>query len=256
MHIKNLTDKLEVVLITLAVWYIASYLINASYLVPYPHKVCAELATNKFLYIEAIAYTALEALGGLAIATFLALLLVMIMYFVPPTEKYIMPYAIGIKSTPIIAVAPLLIVWFGPGYSSKIIMAALISFFPILQGVSDALKSVPSEVLHYMKVLGTTRRRELILVRSFFAMPPLASSMKIAAPLSVVGAIVSEFLGADKGLGHILFKSITGARTTVIFSAVVCVVLIGWFFHTCTATSEKWLLRHLRMEREDYKRPA
>jgi NitT/TauT family transport system permease protein len=243
-------------LTTLALWYVASYLISTPYLMPYPHKVGVELYAQPSMYLEAVAYTSIEALGGLILAIIAALLLVMMMYFAPATEKYVMPYAIGIKSTPVIAVAPLLAVWFGPNYLSKVIMSALISFFPILQGGSDALKSLPDEVLSYVRVLGTSRWRELTLIRLYFAAPSFASAMKVAVPLSVVGAMVAEFLGSDKGVGHILFVNVTRANATVIFAAIVCVIFIGWFYHKCISTLETVVLKRLKMERRDFKTSA
>jgi NitT/TauT family transport system permease protein len=256
LTINWIRSNFSVVLTTVVLWYGASYLINTPYLMPYPHTVWLELSTNWSMYLEAVGYTSLEALGGLILAMIVAVLLVLMIYFFPLAEQYVMPYAIGIKSTPVIAVAPLLAVWCGPNYLSKIIMSALITFFPLLQGGVDGLKSIPEEVLAYVRTLGTTRRRELTFIRLHFAAPSFASALKVAVPLSVVGAMVAEFLGSDRGVGHILFANVTRGNPKVVFAAVVCVIFIGWFYHKCVSALEILILRRLKMERRDFKASA
>jgi NitT/TauT family transport system permease protein len=251
--IKNLISKLGLFVFTLVIWYLIAWLINAKYILPYPHRVFFLIGSEPLSFLKDALITILEAFGGLVIGSIGALFLAFTIYFFPKAERFIMPYAIGIKATPIIAIAPLLTLWFGYGYGTKVIMAALISFFPMLQGMTDALKSVPNKVLSYSKVLGTSRFRELIHFRLYYSVPLVASSLKIAAPLSVVGAIVSEYVGADAGLGHLLFAQFSKSNITFVFSIVIFAVVIGLFFYSLTFLLEKWCLRLLKMEREEYK---
>lgn len=248
-----MTSKLKLLLGTVLFWYLAAYWVGKPYLVPSPHEVLKEFAARPGLFIVATAYTALEAVIGLGVGVFVAVCMALLMFFLPATEKYVMPYAIALKSTPVVAVAPLFYVWFGPGHLARVLMSALISFFPVLQNMTDALKSVPEGARSYVAVLGASRYREFRLVRLQFAMPLFASALKVAAPLAVVGALVSELLGSDVGIGLLLLKSIPRADTAVMFAAVMCVVLVGWSFYGMAALLEAYLLKMLRMEREVYK---
>lgn len=204
------------------------------------------------MYIEAVGYTGFEAVGGLFLGISAALSLALLIFFVPSSEKYVMPYAIAIKSTPVLAAAPLLTVWLGPGLVAKIIMSALISFFPILQNMVDGLKSVPEGPKYYVQVLGTKPYRALGLVLAWFAMRDFASALKVAAPLAVVGAMASEFLGADVGVGHLLFIDVTKVQTREIFAAILSVMIIGWSLYASAYLFEYLTLKRLKMEREPY----
>lgn len=249
-HTRNITDRLLLLVATTAAWYLAAAIIATPYLLPYPHQVIAELASRPLLYLRAEAYTSLEAIVGLAIATLVSLSLSVFIFFVPLAENYVMPCAIGVKATPVIALAPLLAVWCGPGLSGKMIMSSLISFFPILQGVNDAFKGAPKEVRAYMRVLGTPRFRDLRYVRMYLALPAFASALKVAAPLAVVGAMVSEFLGADVGVGHLLFMFVSKAQTKEIFAAILSVVVIGWTLYWGMTVFERYVLLYLKIEQE------
>lgn len=227
-------------------------LVAKPYVVPLPIATARELLANRMIYVEAILYTAVEAVGGLLLGTSSATLLALFIYFVPGAEKYVMPYAIGIKSTPVIAVAPLLAVWWGPGLAAKIVMSALISFFPVLQALNDGLQSVPEGPSYYVSVLGVKRSRALRLVFMWFVMPSFASALKVAAPLAVVGAMVSEFLGSDVGVGHLLFIDVARIQTAEIFASIISVMLIGWSLYSLASLFDRLTLKHLKMERKAY----
>jgi ABC-type nitrate/sulfonate/bicarbonate transport system permease component len=240
--------------LTLVLWWLLSLLIGRIYLVPAPAAVAHALIQNGGMYGEALLYTFSEAAAGLFIGVVFALVLSVVMFLAPLTEKVIMPYAIGMKSTPVIALSPLVAIWFGPsgwgGWLGRATMSALISFFPVLQYVSDAVRSAPEPARLYATVLGTTRLRDLFKIRIWFAVPAFASSLKVAAPLSVVGALVAEFLGSDHGLGHLLFTFVLQLKTAEVFAAVLTVSSAGWLLYGAAAWLERLTLAHLRMERE------
>jgi ABC-type nitrate/sulfonate/bicarbonate transport system permease component len=243
-----------VAVITLVLWWLLSLLIDRVYIVPAPAAVARALVDNGKLYAGALLYTFSEAAAGLLIGVIFSLLLSVLMFLVPLTEKIIMPYAIGMKSTPAIALSPMVAIWFGPsgwkGWLGHASMSALISFFPVLQYVSDAVRSAPEPARLYARVLGTTPMRDLFKIRIWFAVPAFASSLKVAAPLSVVGALVAEFLGADQGLGHLLFMFVAHLKTAEVFAAVLTVSAAGWLLYAGAAWLERLTLARLRMERE------
>lgn len=225
---------------------------NTPYLVPYPQEVFRELSAKPAAYLVAACHTAGESAAGLLLGVVGASILVLIIFFIPRAEEYIMPLAISLKATPIVAVAPLIAVWLGPGWLSKVVMASLISFFPILQNLNDGLRELPSGTANYLKVLGTSKYRALRLVRIWYATRSFASALKIASPLAVVGAIVSEFIQATKGLGPVLVRSIPATDTSAIVAAVLCVATIGLSMYGLALIFERWMLALAHLERETH----
>jgi ABC-type nitrate/sulfonate/bicarbonate transport system permease component len=171
------------------------------------------------------------------------------MYFYSPCERLIFPLAIAVKATPVIAIAPIIAIWCGPGELTKILMSTLVSFFPVLQGLHDGLREVPEGPKAYVAVIGTTPLRDLYYVRSWYALRPLASALKIAAPLAVVGALVAEFVQPTAGLGTLLVRHIPSADTEVIFAAIACVATIGLSMYGATALLADRLLSIAHLER-------
>lgn len=236
---------------TVAVWYAIAWAEHTPYLVPYPHVVLGALLANPEMYLGSAFLTATEALGGLALAVVIGLTMALVMFFFRGTQEYIMPYAIAIKATPVVAFAPLLALYLGPGASAKVIMSAMIAFFTILQYTWDALKSVPEGPRDYVAVLGASRWRDLRLVRMWFVAPSFGSALKVAAPLAVVGAIVAEFVQSDSGIGFLLKKSLNNTDAAGQFAATVSVAMVGFSFYALAWFVERWMLKQARMERED-----
>jgi len=194
------------------------------YLLPSPTAILATVDGDLFFQLG-VTFT--EALAGFAFASCLAFCAALLFVRFPMLERGLFPIAIAIKTTPIVAIAPLLVLWQGTGWWSKITAAGLICFFPVLVNSVKGLKSADADFRDLFRSFGATPAQEFRKLRLPFSLPYLFSSLKISSSLAVVGAIVGEFVGATKGLGYLIVISAAHLETPTLFSAVFASALAG-----------------------------
>jgi NitT/TauT family transport system permease protein len=171
--------------------------------------------------------TLLEILIGFGVGVALGFALGICIAEVPTARRVLMPYLISLNAAPKIALAPLLIVWFGFGMSSKIVMAALIAFFPLLVNVVSGLTAVDPAKIKLMRSLAASSTMTLVKVKLPDALPAIFAGLKTAIILAVVGAVVGEFVGADAGLGHVIKQSEFQLDVAQTFAVIVLLSVIG-----------------------------
>jgi NitT/TauT family transport system permease protein len=171
--------------------------------------------------------TLMEALTGFILANILGLATAVIFVHSKPIEKGIFPLAIALKTTPLVALAPLLVVWMGTGYSSKVIASMLICFFPILVNSVKGLKAIEFEAWELFSTYKGTKWEIFWKLRLPTSLPYILSALKISSSLAIVGAIVGEFVGANKGLGYVVLVSSYHMDTPIMFSAIIASAVCG-----------------------------
>lgn len=194
--------------LTILVWEIGSRLSGIpAFILPTPLSIIARFVGELSRIIPAAGVTISEALAGfflgLVIAVFLAIAFVRFEWL----EKSIYPYALASQTIPIVAIAPLLIIWFGFGRTSKVVIAALLTFFPVLVNLVTGLRSLDPEAMDLFKSYGASDTQILIRLRIPNSLPYLFTGMKIAATLCVMGAVVGEFVGAWEGVGYLITRA-------------------------------------------------
>ena len=142
-------------------------------------------------------------------------------------ERGVFPYVIVSNAIPIIAIIPLLTIWFGFGIAPKIMICSIISFFPIVTNTTRGLKSADRRIIEFMRSINATRPEILIKVQLPSALPFIFASFKIAASLALVGAVVAEFYSSDVGLGYLIITAATQLRTDLLFVAIVVLAALG-----------------------------
>lgn len=199
------------------------------YLLPPLQSVGEALALNPLYYLRNAWVTLSVALLGLAIGLVASYLLAIVISESPVARRAIMPVAVVLNVTPLVAIAPALVVAFGFGPEPRLIVTALICFFPILISVSTGLRSVPQSVLQVFTTLHASRLEMLWHVRMPSALPLLFSSLRIVFPLSIVGAVVAELAapGAAEGLGTVISIASSNNRLPVVYAAIFCLALLG-----------------------------
>ncbi|MBX3049695.1 MAG: ABC transporter permease [Anaerolineales bacterium] len=145
----------------------------------------------------------------------------------PRLERMLAPYVVASQSVPIVAIAPLLIIWFGPGLFSKVLICALIVFFPVLINTVVGLQAVPQDLHDLMRSLRASRWQTFRLLELPSAMPVFLGGLRIGATLSVIGAVVGELVGADRGLGFLINLGRGGYDTALVFVAVFTLVALA-----------------------------
>jgi NitT/TauT family transport system permease protein len=213
-----------------------------SYIVPLPSAVLAKtIEAFPILAPEAL-ITLAEAIGGLLLASFVALAAAVLMTSARWAETVMFPLAVAVKVTPMVAIAPLLVLWLGFGPEPKVIVAALISFFPILSNGLTGFRSVNPRAYEFLRSLDASPREIFLYLRLPHALPQLFSAYKVATSLSIVGAVVAEWVGADRGLGHVIILASSNLDMTTLASAVLMLAAIGIGLYLLVDRLERRLL--------------
>jgi NitT/TauT family transport system permease protein len=153
-------------------------------------------------------------------------------------ETVFEPFLIISQVIPKVALAPLFIIWFGHGLLPKVIIAALIAFFPVLVNSIVGLRSVDAEIIEFMDSIAATKGQILWRVRLPTALPYIVASLKVAILLSIVGAMVGEFVGSDKGLGYLMIEGDVNLDTNLLFAALIVVTGFGLILYSCIEAIE------------------
>lgn len=202
---------------------------DSPYLLPPLDAVFRALAANPMFYVTNAWATLRVALIGLAIGFVIAYVLAVLVSELPIMRRAIMPVAVVLNVTPLVAIAPALVVAFGFGPEPKLIVTALICFFPILIGVSTGLRSVPPAVLQVFQTLHASRLETLWHVRMPSSLPYLFNALRVVFPLSIIGAVVAELAapGAAEGLGTVISVASSNNRLSVVYAAIACLAVMG-----------------------------
>jgi NitT/TauT family transport system permease protein len=168
----------------------------------------------------------------------------------PRAERLLSPYIIASQAIPIVAIAPLLIIWLGPGRPSKILISALIVFFPILISTIAGIRSVPTDLRDLMRSLRATRRQTLRLLEVPAAAPFFLGGLKIGSTLAVIGAVVGEFVGADEGLGFLVNLGRGLYDTALVFTALLVLIAMALSLYSLAALLERRTLSWRQIEKD------
>lgn len=187
-------------------------------------------------------YTLIEILSGLFIGAGAATLLGYLLAKSPVAEHFLSPFLVASQALPLVAIAPLLVIWFGPGMFSKILICSLIVFFPILVNTVVGLKAVPDSLRDLMHTLQATPVQVLAKLEVPAALPVFLGGLRIGATLSVMGAVVGEFVGSDRGLGFLINVGRGQYDTALVFVGLFTLIALALVLYGIVLFVEKRLL--------------
>ena len=235
-----------VILIFLGLWQAAVWLSDyPSFILPSPADVATTLTrtlTDGTLWRHA-RVTLSEIFAGLGLGLITATVVGYVLAKSPLLERLLAPYIVASQSVPVVAIAPLLVIWFGSGRLSKVMICALIVFFPVLVNTVIGIRSVEEDLRDLMRSLGANRWQTFQMLEVPAALPVLLGGLKISVTLSVIGAVVGEFVGADQGLGFLINQARGLFNTSLVFVAVLALVVIALILYGAVMLLEMWLLR-------------
>jgi NitT/TauT family transport system permease protein len=232
------------ILAALLLWEASVHLTGTPvYLLPAPSRVLWTLARQPLYYLQASGVTLLEAFAGLLLGAMFGMGLAILLNLAPRLERGMMSLAILIKSTPLAAIAPLLTIWFGFGMLPKVIITALLTFFPTLVNVLVGFQSAERELIDLMHVHRATRWQVLRHLKLYLALPYLFAALRVVAPLSLVGAVVAEWSGASGGLGRIMWLAYANLNLPAMFAAIFILSACGMIAYLLIVAIEQRLLR-------------
>lgn len=201
-----------------------------------------ELIANGSLWFHT-GVTLQEVMAGLGLGALVATLLGYGLAHSPLAEQLLAPYIVASQSVPTVAIAPLLVIWFGTGLLSKVLVCALIVFFPILVNTVVGVRSVGRNLRDLMRALEASRWQTVWLLEVPAALPVFLGGLKVGATLAVIGAVVGEFVAADRGLGYLLKQGQQVYDTPQVFVGIGALVVLAQALYGVVALTEWGLLR-------------
>lgn len=212
------------------------------WLLPPPSGVAQTLVTDRALLLGHARVTLTEVLLGFGLALLVGILLAIAIDASTVIERALYPLVVATQTVPVPALAPLLLVWFGYGLLPKVLVTALVGFFPIAVNTVDGLRATDRDVVALLQSLGASRWTRFRLARLPSALPFIFSGAKIAVAVCVIGAVFGELVGAKAGLGYLLTRGIAQFQTERVVAAIVLLSLMGSGLFALVALAERLLL--------------
>jgi NitT/TauT family transport system permease protein len=197
------------------------------YLLPALSSVLRSLWHNRMMLLEQALVTGGEIVLGYAAAVIGGVLMALAIFTWPLAYRMFYPVLVVFQGLPKIALAPLMIVWVGYGTSSKVLMAFLFAFFPVMITTLGGLAGTPEHLVEHFRAIRASPWTMFRRLRLPAALPSIMDGCKTAMPLAVIGAIVGEFVGSQRGLGYLILESNAQARTDLLFAALVAISLLA-----------------------------
>ncbi|MDR9852315.1 ABC transporter permease [Paenibacillus sp. VCA1] len=232
------------VLFFLTVWELCTSLFHIDkWILPSPVDIAKETADGAGDLWGHVWATVRLTLEGFIIGTAVGLVIALILHLIPFLKSALYPLLILSQNIPTIALAPLLLIWFGFGLLPKLIVITLVCFFPVAVATMGGLKQTDRVMLNYMRMIGANKRQIFAKLELPHALPAIFSGVKIAATYSVMGAVIAEWIGADKGIGYYMMLQKSGYRTDRMFVAIMVIVALSLLMFGIIALLERWLVR-------------
>lgn len=227
----NIENKLIPIVFQLIILFIWQISIDKwkvpQYILPSPKDIIITLINIVPSITHHIYATLYEALIGFIISILVALILAILMDNVKLIKKCIYPILVVSQTIPIIALAPLFVIWFGFGILPKIIVVVLVCFFPIVISLIDGLESVDKDIVNLLKTMGASKFQIFTMVKLPSSTVNFFSGLRIAATYSIMGAVIGEWLGGDKGLGVYMIRAKNSYALDKVFAVIIIIVILS-----------------------------
>ncbi|KAA1040356.1 ABC transporter permease [Macrococcus equipercicus] len=215
-------------LVLLVIWEALVRLLHVDpYTLPAPSAIVREFVTGFSDYRVHLVPTVMLVLEGIVMSVVFGIAVAVVLHLVPALEPFVYPLLIMSQNIPVIVIAPLLVIWFGFGLLPKLIVITLVCFFPITVSLLEGFKSADKDLMKYMKISGARKMQLFTKLEWPNALPYFFNGLRIAGTYSVMGAIISEWLGSDKGLGKYMILSQRAFQVDKVFVAIVWIILFA-----------------------------
>ncbi|NMO96353.1 ABC transporter permease [Paenibacillus lemnae] len=248
---KDVWPPVVAVLLFLGAWQAAVYMFHIEdWILPSPAGIAREAASGAQGLPGHTLATLRLTLTGFVIGTAVGFIIALILHMLPGLKTALYPLLVVSQNVPTIALAPLLMIWFGFGMLPKIIVITLVCFFPVAVAAMDGLARTDRTMMNYMQMAGAGRWQTFSKLELPHALPSLFSGLRIAATYSVMGAVIGEWIGSDRGIGYYMMLQKSAYRTDRVFVAIVIVVLLSLLMVGLITLLEKRLIRWNAKSRE------
>ncbi|NLO11327.1 MAG: ABC transporter permease [Candidatus Cloacimonetes bacterium] len=249
-----LLPPLTLFIIIIVLWqYISSRALIGFWVIPSPQSVINVFMDYPHLIWMHLKPTLIASISGLLLAFLLGLATALAMHACPLVKRTLYPYLIISQTIPIIAVAPVLVLWFGFGIAAKIFTVILVSFFPIALGFYDGLRQVNQEQILLLRSMGANTWETYRLLYIPASLPSLFTGLKLAATYSVMGAVIGEWLGGNAGLGIYMTRATKSFQTAHVFAVILVIVVLSMSLFGIVALLDRLLLAWYYKKEAEYK---
>ena len=229
---RNVIPPLLALALLLTAWEVLTRALEvAEYLLPPPSAIAKAASANAGTLAQGALTTARAALGGFAASAIVGVAVAVVLGSSRFVERALYPYAIFLQTVPIVAIAPLLVLWFGPGLRAVSVSAFIVSVFPVIANTLSGLRSVDPALRDLFRLYGAGRAATLVKLSLPASLPHIVTGLRIASGLAVIGAIVGEFVAGFSedaaGLGILVLSSYRQLRTDLLFAAVLTAAALG-----------------------------
>lgn len=242
-HIRSI----GLLVILVVIWEVCARLIDTTFILPAPTEVARKLwELREVLFIHHLPVTLAVILIGLSISLALGITLAIAMNVSRTLAQTLYPILITSQTIPIIALAPIFVLWFGYSIWSKVVVTIIITFFPITVSTFDGLRSTNRELKELFLSLGASKTQIFRKLEVPSALPSFFSGLKVAVPMSVIGAAIGEWLGAQAGLGYFSRRMMTQFDGAGVFAPIIVLSLVGIFLFGVVVLLDKYMLKWRR----------
>ena len=219
---------LTTIFLVLAVWEALCRVLQVpDFILPPPSRILLVAVHRWALLLPHAAITAAEVLLGILISLAVAIPLAVAMFFHPAVEHALAPFLIASQAVPVFAIAPLLVVWLGYGIASKVLMAAVIIFFPVTVTLLEGFKSCEPEYRVLFQIMGAGFWKSLRFLYWPWALPHFFAGLKVGVSVATIGAVIGEWVGAQRGLGYLMIQANARLNVDLVFAAILWLSLLG-----------------------------
>jgi NitT/TauT family transport system permease protein len=229
-------------IIVLAWHYYVVLLRVPQVVLPGPWPVVAAMTTQWGILVEEAWVTLLECIYGFLLAMGIGIPIAVVMTYSRIANLMFYPLLVASQSIPKVAVAPILLVWFGTGIESKLAMAFVIAFFPVVVDTATGLRATSPELIELARSLQCSRMQTFFKIQLPSALPSIFSGAKIAVTLAVIGAVIGEFVGSNKGLGNLLLTANSQLNGPLVWASLVVLSALGMLLYGMVVLAEKILM--------------
>jgi NitT/TauT family transport system permease protein len=238
-HVSRFLYPLAGTLIIILAWHYYVVLFHVPVVVlPTPMQVLQAMVEESRALLEEGWITALECIYGFALAMAIGIPIAVTMTYSRIANQMFYPLLVASQSIPKVAIAPILLVWFGTGLKSKLAMAFVIAFFPVVVDTATGLRSTSPELLELARSLQCSRLQTFFKIQLPSALPSIFSGAKIAVTLAVIGAVIGEFIGSNKGLGNLLLTANSQLDTPLVWASLIVLSALGMVLYGIVVLAE------------------
>ena len=227
-------------LIVIAVWQVAVPLLGLSeFVLPTPAQILARMMRDHALLLKHGSVTLFEVLGGFLLAVAAGIPTALLIFYSRIFERAVYPLLIAEQAVPKVALAPLVVLYLGYGWAPKIFLAFLIGYFPIVVSTVVGLQALDPAMVNLVRSMGASKWQTFVKIRLPAALPNVFGGFKLAIALAVIGAVIGEYVAAEKGLGYLQLQANSQFDTTLNFASVVAIAMLGVLLFAMVRVAEQ-----------------